>query len=98
MLSYRREVAAWLVVYRRTSPVYAERIALRLATRAGLGRRRDGAFERVWRLLDLLERDARGDLHPAAAQEVRGMTAELQPLVARIIAGQDRWGGPGPNR
>jgi hypothetical protein len=26
------------------------------------------------------------------------MIAELQPLVARIIAGQDRWGGPGHDR
>jgi hypothetical protein len=96
MLSYRKDVAAWLVAYRRTTPAYVERLSLRLAKRAGLGRRKDGAFERVWRLLDLLEREARGDLHPVAAQEVRDMVAELQPLVARITAGQDRWGGPRP--
>jgi hypothetical protein len=95
MMPYRKDVAAWLVAYHRTSPAYAERLSLRVAKRAGLGRRADGPFERVWRLLDLFERNARGDLHPAAADEVRDMIAELDPLVARIISGQDRWGSPG---
>jgi hypothetical protein len=47
MLPLRREVAAWLVAYRRTNPEYVERIYLRFAKRAGLGRRKDGAIERV---------------------------------------------------
>jgi hypothetical protein len=47
---------------------------------------------RVWRVLDLLAQKDAGILPARTRRELEEQLAEVDPLVDRIIAGQNRWG------
>jgi hypothetical protein len=47
---------------------------------------------RVWRVLDLLAQMHAGILSARTQRELEEQLAEVDPLVDRLIAGQNRWG------